>query len=53
MSLKHNVHMINKSNFELSFICLKNPNQIDHLGRERIELNPALPRHPQQVYYLH
>ena len=34
LSLKHNVHMINKSNFELSFLCLKNPNQIDHLGRE-------------------
>ena len=23
LSLKHNVHMINKSNFELSYICLK------------------------------
>ena len=32
----------------------KNPNQIDHLKRERIEiLINALPRHPQQVHYLH
>ena len=51
LSLKHNVHKINKSNVELSFICLKNPNQIDHLGIERIEiLNHALPRHPQHVH---
>ena len=41
LSLKHNVHMINKSNYHLS--AKKNPNQIDHLGRERIEiLNHAL-----------
>ena len=37
-----------KSKFKLS--AKKNPNQIDHLGRERIEnLNQALPRHPQQI----
>ena len=40
--------MNNKSKFKLS--AKKNPNQIDHLGRERIEiLNQALPRHPQQI----
>ena len=53
LSLKHNVHMINKSNFELSLSAKKNPYQIDHFGRERIKiLNHALPRHPQQVHYL-
>ena len=43
----HNLHMNNKSNFKLS--AKKNPNQIDHLGRKRLEiLNQALPR-PQQI----
>ena len=44
--------MINKSNFELPYhlSSKKNPNQIDHLERERIKiLNHALPRHPQQL----
>ena len=41
--------LINQSlNFKLS--AKKNPNQIDHLGRERIKiLNQSLPRHPQQI----
>ena len=40
--------MNNKSKFKLS--AKKNPNQIDHLERKRIEiLNQALPRHPQQI----
>ena len=40
--------MNNDSKFKLS--AKKNPNQIDHLGRERIEiLNQVLPRHPQQI----
>ena len=40
--------MNNKSKFKLS--AKQNPNQIDHLGKKRIEiLNQALPRHPQQI----
>ena len=40
--------MNNKSKFKLS--AKKNSDQIDHLGREQIEiLNQSLPRHPQQI----
>ena len=42
------VHMNNKSNFKL--LAKKNPHQIGHLVRERIEiLNQGVPRHPQQI----
>ena len=41
--------MINKSNLYYYLFAMKNPNQIDHLNRERIAvLINALPRHPQQ-----
>ena len=44
--------MNNKSKFKLP--AKKIPNQIDHLGRERIEiLNQALHRHPQQILQGH